>query len=153
MLLSPCDRDGLTLLITRANEIRLGIEGGMAVREAVYLRTAIPRPPLIPLKECLGMRPRTISSSMSMSLHGPNTGGLSGSGRVCPLGLRIGVPETTMEEARPWYPTGRWSLGEGGGADTVTLADGACSYYQFGIRAFSGPLNMVPTFVACSREE
>ena len=56
---------------------------------------------------------------MSISLHGPNTGGLLGSGRVCPLGRRIGVPETTMEEARPWYPTGRWSLG-----------GGACAYDQ-----------------------
>lgn len=26
------------------------------------------------------------------------------------MGLRIGVPDTTMEEARPWYPTGKWSL-------------------------------------------
>ena len=29
----------------------------------------------------------TISSSKSKSLHGPNTGGFSGSGRVCPDGL------------------------------------------------------------------
>ena len=25
--------------------------------------------------------------------------------------------------------------------------------HQFGMRAFSGPLNIVPTFVACSRDE
>lgn len=40
------------------------------------------------------------------------------------MGLRIGVPDTTMEEARPWYPTGKWSLtkeGERGvGARDVT---------------------------------
>ena len=57
----------------------------------------------------------TISSSKSKSLQGPNTGGFSGSGRVCPDGLWMEVPDTTTDEARPWYPTGRWSLGRVGG--------------------------------------
>ena len=66
---------------------------------------------------------RTISSSMSINLHGPNTGGFSvcehmimivcvcvcvcvcislSSGLVCPLGLLRGVPDITTDEARPW---------------------------------------------------
>lgn len=34
------------------------------------------------------------------------------SDRDCPHGLRTGVPETTTEEALPWYPTGRYNLCE-----------------------------------------
>lgn len=59
----------------------------------------------------------TISNSKSSNLHGPNCGGLSisiahnypphnndipASGLVCPLGRRIGVPETTTDDALPW---------------------------------------------------
>ena len=70
---------------------------------------------------------------MSSNLDGPNTGGASSSGRCWPLGRTTSVPLTTTEDARPWYPTGR------------------CS--QFGMSAFSGPRNMVPTLVACCRDE
>ena len=42
-----------------------------------------------------------ISSSKSISLQGPNTGGAVSLGRVWPLGRRIGVPDTTTEEALP----------------------------------------------------
>ena len=86
----------------------------------------------------------TISSSMSSSLHGPNTGGFStnikinviaisfsskhcvslSSGLCCPVGRWMGVPETTTEEERPWYPTGRWSLDENeerGGREEVVI--------------------------------
>ena len=76
---------------------------------------------------------KAISSSKSMRRQGPNLGGSVSTGRVCPFGRRTGVPEITTEEARPWYPTGR--------------------YFQLGIRAFSLLRNMVPTFLAWSREE
>ena len=55
---------------------------------------------------------KAISSSKSSSLQGPKTGGLVSSGRVCPSGLRTGVPDTTTLEALPWYPTGRCFLKE-----------------------------------------
>lgn len=35
---------------------------------------------------------------------------LLSSARVCPDGLLTGVPETTTEDDRPWYPTGRCFL-------------------------------------------
>ncbi len=46
----------------------------------------------------------------------------------CPQGRVTGVPETTIDEARPLYPIG---------IDN-----------QFGGNAFSGPRNMVPTLNA-----
>ena len=70
---------------------------------------------------------------MSSWRVGPKTGGALSSGRVCPLGRTTGVPLTTTDDARPWYPTGRWS--------------------QLGMSALSGPRNMTPTFVACWRDE
>ena len=45
-----------------------------------------------------------------------------------PDGLFILVPDITIDEARPWYPTG------------------ICS--QFGNNAFLGSLNIFPTFIA-----
>ena len=45
---------------------------------------------------------KAVSSSMSSCLLAPNTGGSSAWGRICPMGRRMGVPLTTMEEARPW---------------------------------------------------
>lgn len=44
---------------------------------------------------------KAISSSKSMSLHGPNTGGSASLGLVCPLGLLIGVPDTTTDDDLP----------------------------------------------------
>lgn len=35
---------------------------------------------------------------------------LLSSGLVCPTGRLTGVPDTTTEEALPWYPTGKWTL-------------------------------------------
>lgn len=34
------------------------------------------------------------------------------SGLIWPEGRRMEVPETTMDDARPWYPTGSLSLHE-----------------------------------------
>lgn len=31
-------------------------------------------------------------------------------GKVCPKGLVMGVPDITMELERPWYPTGIYFL-------------------------------------------
>ena len=69
-------------------------------------------------------RDEAISSSKSSRREGPKTGGASGSGRVWPMGRRMGVPLTTMLEARPWYPTGM------------------C--FQLGSRALSGSRNILP---------
>ena len=74
---------------------------------------------------------KAISNSKSNNLEGPKPGVFDPSdGLVCPKGLLIFVPEGIMEELRPWYPIGIWS--------------------QFGNKAFSGSLNKLPTFVACS---
>ena len=35
---------------------------------------------------------------------------LLSSGLVWPMGRLTGVPETTTEDALPWYPTGKWTL-------------------------------------------
>ena len=97
-------------------------------------------------------------------------------GRACPQGRRTSVPDTTTEEARPWYPTGRCSL-QGAhqriaGSMCVRASLLACTRHsqpiaairlttrpparlathQLGCSALSLPRNMVPTFVACSRE-
>lgn len=51
------------------------------------------------------------SSSMSRRREGPKVGifgSAVGSSRSWPFGRRIGVPETTTVEARPWYPIGMW---------------------------------------------
>src|SRR5438067_2455071 len=74
-----------------------------------------------------------ISSSKSSFRDGPNVGRSISGGLVCPRGRRIGVPLTTTELERPLYATGR------------------CS--QFGSSAFLGSRNIVPTLVACSRDE
>ena len=37
---------------------------------------------------------------------GANAGGPDGASVICPQGLRRGVPLGTIEEERPWYPTG-----------------------------------------------
>ncbi len=49
------------------------------------------------------------SSSKSSACEGPNVGDCAGP-ENCPFGRRIGVPDTMMEEARPWYATGRCFL-------------------------------------------
>ncbi|KAH9398437.1 hypothetical protein TYRP_019085 [Tyrophagus putrescentiae] len=68
-----------------------------------------------------------------LQLKGPNCGGLSSTGRVCPFGRRMGVPEITTDEALPWYPTGM--------------------YFQLGSKGSAALRNMQPTLVACSSEE
>jgi hypothetical protein len=63
-----------------------------------------------------------ISSSTSRDLEGPKEGFPSpfGAGGLIPLGRRMGVPDTTTDEARPWYPMGRWGQAEGrGGPGTL----------------------------------
>ena len=50
------------------------------------------------------------SNSKSMRRQGPNTGAAPSTGQVWPLGRRIGVPDMTTEDARPWYATGRCFL-------------------------------------------
>ena len=63
---------------------------------------------------------KAVSNSKSKSLHLSNIGGSVSLGLVWPIGRRTGVPETTIDEDRPWYPTGK--------------------YFQLGISAFSLPL-------------
>ena len=46
------------------------------------------------------------SISKSSLLHGDWIGFLFSS-NICPIGRLIGVPDTTIEDALPWYPTGR----------------------------------------------
>ena len=56
------------------------------------------------------IRKQPSSNSMSRFRQGANvgTGGAAVlSSIICPFGRRIGVPDTTTDEARPWYPTGR----------------------------------------------
>ena len=51
------------------------------------------------------------SNSISRRREGPNVGifgSAVGSSRSWPLGRRMGVPETTTVDARPWYPMGMW---------------------------------------------
>lgn len=76
----------------------------------------------------------TISSSKSSTAEGRKLG-FSPGALPCtwPHGLLTSVPETTMEEARPWYATGRWS--------------------QLGCKGLSLPRNITPQLVACSLEQ
>ena len=84
--------NGLAKLIAWPNEVGLH-------RERTHFSTTVP--PIVSHSNSM-VANTTISSSMSKSLHGPNTGGFSGSGRVCPTGLWMGVPDTTTDEALPW---------------------------------------------------
>src|SRR5690606_999960 len=71
-----------------------------------------------------------ISNSKSIDLDAPKMGCSAPTGRVWPIGRLMAVPLGTIEELLPWSPTG------------------ICS--QLGSRAFSLPLNISPTLVACS---
>jgi hypothetical protein len=65
---------------------------------------------------------KAVSNSKSRSLHLSKIGGSASFGLVCPMGRRTGVPETTIDDERPWYPTGK--------------------YFQLGMRALSLPLKL-----------
>ena len=65
---------------------------------------------------------KAVSNSKSKSLHLSKIGGSASFGLVWPTGRRTGVPEITIDDERPWYPTGK--------------------YFQLGIRALSLPLKL-----------
>ncbi len=69
-----------------------------------------------------------ISNSRSKRAEVAKRGSSSFGPLSWPQGLRTGVPETTTEDARPLYPMGIES--------------------QLTGSAFSGPRNIVPTFIA-----
>ena len=50
-----------------------------------------------------------ISNSKSNNLLSPNDGVSESGGNCCPLGRWMLVPESIIEDALPWYPTGMWS--------------------------------------------
>uniref|UniRef100_A0A7G3B3U7 Uncharacterized protein n=1 Tax=Lutzomyia longipalpis TaxID=7200 RepID=A0A7G3B3U7_LUTLO len=80
--------------------ISLALQSFMTVNPKILLRLSVT---LTRSPSCVSGPPmkKAISNSKSNNRHGPKTGSAPSTGRVCPNGRRMGVPETTTELARP----------------------------------------------------
>lgn len=156
VLLGLGDRDWLTQLVAWTDEERLHTKGGLRRHE-------------------VGRQALTISSSKSISRHGPNTGGFSVIGKLQAATAAVHESYALHTGIRSclavWSAYGRTrdhdrggtavvadrevcpGWGRGRSSRSLPISLQAVPSHQFGMRAFSGPRNIVPTLVACSLDE
>jgi hypothetical protein len=115
---------GSPALLIISHRTHLALQSFMMTNPKMF-SIASPVPRLLPISLPFPPTIAAISNSMSNARVGPKLGAVlsdPGAGPRRPLGRVMGVPDTTIEEARPWYPTGRCVQAGGTGGPLTAMS-------------------------------